>query len=121
MRRRAADITVRERLYQLVEDERGTLSSARVGLWCAVSLTTATLALDLWLTLTNAPARVPNTAYALLGSMLTAFVAWAAGPRIAQYLGPQVGAVASGLAGAARDAITKRRTDGADDGTEPTP
>ena len=40
---------------------------------------------------------VPNAAYALLGTIFTGLLAWAAGPRIAQYLLPQIGAVAQGI------------------------
>lgn len=36
----------------------------------------------------------------LLGSALLGFMAWAAGPRMAQYIGPQIGSVASGIASA---------------------
>jgi hypothetical protein len=35
--------------------------------------------------------------------MFVAFASWAAGPRIAEYLAPQLGAVVQGLASAVRD------------------
>jgi len=45
---------------------------------------------------------VPNAAYALLGTIFTGLLAWTAGPRIAQYLGPQIGAVAKGIGDAVK-------------------
>jgi hypothetical protein len=45
---------------------------------------------------------VPEPAYSLLGALTVGLVAWAGGPRMAQYLAPQVGAVASGIAQAAK-------------------
>jgi len=93
------------RLEQLIEDEKKKLSASRVGLWITVTLTIVTIAIDVYLTLHAAKAFIPNTVYALEGTMFTAFATWAAGPRIAQYLGPQVGQVATGIAAAARDAL----------------
>ena len=40
---------------------------------------------------------VSNAVYALLGTVFTGLLAWSAGPRIAQYLLPQIGAVAQGI------------------------
>ncbi|MDB4876477.1 MAG: hypothetical protein JWM41_2923 [Gemmatimonadetes bacterium] len=91
-------------LRQLVEDEKQKLSAARVGLWITVVLALATVGVDVALTLGRAKALIPNTVYGLEGTMFTVFASWAAGPRIAQYLGPQVGQVAAGLASAVRDA-----------------
>ena len=45
---------------------------------------------------------VPEPAYVLLGSLVIGLLAWAAGPRTAQYLAPQIGAVASGIAQAVK-------------------
>ena len=45
---------------------------------------------------------VPNAAYALLGTIFTGLLAWTSGPRIAQYLGPQIGAVAKGIGDAVK-------------------
>ncbi len=100
------------RLHELIEDERHHLSSARCGLWFTVALAALTVATDVYLTAgTTLTARIPNPVYGLEGTMFTVFAAWAAGPRIAQYLGPQVGAVASGLAAAVRDARLPSRSD----------
>ncbi len=99
------------RLHQLIEDERRKLSASRVGLWSTMALALITIAVDVYVVLSGGKVFVPNTVYALEGTMFTAFAAWAAGPRIAQYLGPQVGAIASGIASAVRDARLPSRND----------
>ncbi|MEA3244798.1 MAG: hypothetical protein U9Q74_01450 [Gemmatimonadota bacterium] len=104
------------RLGELIHDEKGKLSVARCGLWLTIGVALVVMAVDVHLVVSGAEARVPNTVYALLGTMFTAFAAWAGGPRIAQYLAPQVGQVASGIAAAARDPIAARRKQAADDG-----
>lgn len=86
----------------LVEDERGALSSARTGMWATVLVAYVSIGVDLYLVLTGGKHFVPNTVYGVLGTMFLAFASWAAGPRIAQYLGPQIGAVAQGLGAATR-------------------
>jgi len=91
------------RLQQLVEDEGFHLSAARVGMWLTVLLAFATVGIDAGLTIARAPALLPNTIYGLEGTMFVAFASWAAGPRIAEYLAPQLGAVVQGLASAVRD------------------
>jgi hypothetical protein len=78
-------------------DEQGDKSLGRVCLTCALVFTGALIAADTFL-----PVEVPAEAYALLASLLMGLVAWVAGPRIARYVGPQVGAVASGVASAGR-------------------
>ena len=90
-------------IRQLVSDERNNLSSARVGLWVTVLLGMFCIGVDAALTLGRSSVRLPNTAYALLGTMFTVFASWAAGPRIAQYIGPQIGQIAAGLGASARD------------------
>ena len=102
---------MRFRLNQLVEDEKGKLSAARVGLWITVGVSLVNFGVDVYLTLIAGKARIPNTVYALEGTMFTAFAAWAAGPRIAQYIGPQIGQVASGIAAAVRDARLPSKDD----------
>ena len=79
-------------ILQILADEKGNLSAARVLLVAALAFTAAIIVADslLW-------ADVPNAAYALLGTIFTGLLMWTAGPRIAQYLGPQIGAVASGI------------------------
>ena len=90
------------RWSDLVKDERGALSSARCGLWVTVALALLTVGVDVWLTLHGSKVSIPNPAYALEGTMFTVFATWAGGPRIAQYIGPQIGQVASGIGSALR-------------------
>ena len=82
---------------EILSDERGSLSAARTFLFASLAFTAIIIVADslLW-------AEVPNAAYALLGTVFTGLLAWTAGPRIAQYIGPQIGAVASGIAKAVR-------------------
>jgi len=79
-------------LKQLLADEKGKLSAARTFLAVCLSFTGFIILMDsiFW-------GDVPNAAYALLGTIFTGLLAWAAGPRIAQYLLPQIGAVAQGI------------------------
>ena len=82
-------------LKDILKDERGSLSAARISLFVSLAFTAAIIVADslLWAT-------VPNAAYALMGTIFTGLLAWAAGPRIAQYILPQIGAVTSGIAAA---------------------
>lgn len=79
-------------IRQILSDERGNLSAARVLLTASLAFTAAIIVADslLW-------AEVPNAAYALMGTILTGLLGWSAGPRIAQYILPQIGAIASGI------------------------
>jgi hypothetical protein len=79
-------------IRQILADEKGNLSAARVLLVASLAFTAVIIIADslLW-------ADVPNAAYALLGTIFTGLLAWTAGPRIAQYFGPQLGAMASGI------------------------
>ena len=83
-------------IKEILTDERGTLSAARVLLTASRVFIAVIIVLDstIW--------DVPDPAYALLGSWGIGLLAWAGGPRVAQYLAPQVGAVASGIAQAAK-------------------
>lgn len=89
-------------LRELVSDEKGHLSTARVGLWVTMALAILTVGVDVALTVAAARAFIPNPVYALEGTMFTVFAGWAAGPRIAQYLLPQVGQIAQGIGASAR-------------------
>lgn len=86
---------------ELVQDERGRLSSARVLLWLW-SLVSLALVVTTWRT-------VPNAVLAFLSGVEIALIAWAAGARIAQYLAPQIGATASAVGQSLRDAVQRRR------------
>jgi len=75
--------------HGVLHDERGALSSARVGLWTVLAFTG-------WYIVSHD--KPDGAVLSLLGSVLIGFMAWAGGPRMAQYLGPQIGAVAQGIA-----------------------
>ena len=79
-------------ILQILSDERGKPSAARVLLVGEMLYTGILILFDivLW-------GDVSNAIYALLGTVFTGLLAWAAGPRIAQYLLPQIGAVAQGI------------------------
>ena len=83
-------------MIEIVKDERGSLSAARVFLAVSLVFTGVIIVLDstVW--------DVPEAVYSLLGGLAVGLVAWAGGPRVAQYLGPQVAGVASGIAQAVR-------------------
>ena len=83
-------------IKEILRDERGTPSAARTFLFGSLMFTGTLIVFDstIW--------DVPEPAYVLLGSLVVGLLAWAGGPRVAQYLGPQVGAVASGIAQAVR-------------------
>lgn len=94
---------MRFRLHELLTDERAKLSAARTGLWITVAMALVTVGLDLYMTWLGGKATIPNTVYSLEATMFMAFASWAGGPRIAQYLGPQIGSAATGIAAAIRD------------------
>lgn len=96
-----------------LHDERGQRSAARTFLLWALVYQGAYLAV--W-------GRQDDT----LGVVCTFFAAidtplivWAAGPRIAQYLGPQAGAIVQGVAESAKALTAKIRARRGADGTEP--
>lgn len=78
----------------MLRDERGKVSTARLAFWLTLLVTLTLCILDA----VRDDVTVPVAAYSLLGSLCVALAAWAGGPRIAQYLGPQVGRVASSIA-----------------------
>jgi hypothetical protein len=75
----------------VLRDEQGSWSSARIGLWSVLVFTA-------WYIISHDK---PDTGVlSLLGSALLGFMGWAGGPRVAQYLLPQIGAAAQGIASA---------------------
>ena len=86
-------------IREVLTDEKGSLSAARTFLLGSLVFTGAliVLASTVW--------EVPGTAYTLLGSLVVGVVAWAGGPRVAQYVAPQIGAVASGIAKAIKEPV----------------
>ena len=112
-------MTAKERrfdLRELVSDERHHLSSARIGVWVTLLCAIAVGGVDIWLTVTAAHFRIPNAVYSLFGTMFMAFASWAAGPRIAQYIGPQIGQVAQGIGASNRDQPPYPTMDKGEDG-----
>lgn len=91
------------RFYDLVKDEKGALSSARCGMWLTMLLAIIAGGVDIHLVLQGSTVSVPNAIYATLSTMFMAFASWAAGPRIAQYIGPQLGQIAQGIGVSNRD------------------
>lgn len=85
-----------------ITDERGSISTARIGIWLTLIAIFATVYVDIVLTIIDASSRVPNTTYSILSAMFIAFAGWAGGPRVAQYLG-KPSEVAKALANAVRD------------------
>lgn len=75
-------------MSNVVKDEQGSWSSARIGMWTNLA------AIYLYVLLAEVPSPV---VLAPLASIELGFMGWAAGPRIAQYLLPQIGAVAQGI------------------------
>lgn len=86
---------MKDEWYQTLTDEKGKLSAARVLLLLHEVFTATLIVFDvvMW-------GSVSSDVYSLLGVIFTGLLAWSAGPRIAQYLLPQIGAVAQGIASA---------------------
>ena len=83
-------------LKEILADERGNPSAARTFLFGSLVFTGTIIVLD------SVMLAVPEIAYTLLGSLNVGLLAWAGGPRVAQYLAPQIGAVAAGIAKAVK-------------------
>ena len=84
------------RIKEILADERGTVSAARTFLLGVLLFTGTIIVLD------SLILAVPEIAYTLLGSLNVGLLAWAGGPRVAQYLAPQIGSVAAGIAKAVK-------------------
>jgi hypothetical protein len=98
----------------LLRDEQGNWSSARCAFWVTLVVTLALIVFD-----SCGVVAMAGAAYTLLGSLVIALASWAAGPRIASYLAPQIGKVGAAIASASAK-VVERRKQGTDDGTEPT-
>lgn len=75
----------------LLRDEKGSVSSARCAFWVNQILLTFVVLVDL------SGVAVGNVVYATLSTVFLACASWAAGPRIAQYLAPQISASAKAI------------------------
>lgn len=82
-------------MREWLEDESGKPSAAR-------RLLTATLAVALLLATCDAiepvPVAIPAAGYSLLSTVIVALIAWAGGPRVAEYVGTQLGQIAEAIA-----------------------
>lgn len=83
------------KLPELLQDETGSSSTARVAFWLTLLVTLVLCILDA----IREDVTVPTPAYSLLGTTVLALAGWAGGPRVLQYLGPQLGKVAGGISG----------------------
>ena len=83
-------------LSEILKDERGSFSAARTFLFGSLVFTGTIIVLD------SLVLAVPEIAYTLMGSLNVGLLAWAGGPRVAQYLAPQIGSVAAGIAKAVK-------------------
>jgi hypothetical protein len=82
-------------ILEILSDEQGKPSAARILLCVSLGFTMSIITLDAFFV------SIPNAAYSLLGVVFTGLLAWTAGPRIARYLAPQIGALAKGISSAA--------------------
>jgi len=82
----------------LISDERDKPSTARCAFWLILVWTILMITLDGLDVI-----ELSSAAYTLLGTAFTFITVWAAGPRMVQYLGPQIGR--------AVDAISKAKAD----------
>lgn len=94
-------------MREIFQDESGSFSSARCLLWLWSAVTLWAVAFDAL----HSGDPVSNAAWATLSGVEVALIAWAGGPRIAQYLGPTVGQVAAGVAAAVRERLPSRDDD----------
>jgi hypothetical protein len=96
-----------------LQDERGTRSSARALLWIVVLNAIAIAWADI------ITADVENAVYAFLSGLITALACGAWGPRVAQYLAPQMAGTARAIGEALRSKGAYARDP--KKGIEPTP
>lgn len=97
----------------ILEDERGSRSAARTFLlWCLVY---EAIYLAIW----GRQSETLGVVVTFFAAIDTPLIIWAAGARIAQYLGPQAGAIVQGVAESAKAMSAKIRARRNPDGTEP--
>ncbi len=82
-----------------LQDERGKPSTSRKALMVSLAVSFSLLILDA-LTVRVA---LTQMHYSFMAGTNTALIAWAGGPRIAQYVGPQISKVASAVGRARND------------------
>jgi hypothetical protein len=96
-----------------LRDERGQQSAARTFLLWALVYQAA------YLVLWGREEDTLGVTCTFFAAIDTPLIIWAAGPRIAQYLGPQAGAIVQGVAESAKALAAKIRARRGADGTEP--
>ena len=85
-------------LRELLSDEAGGLSSARSSFWLTLVVALGVIVADGL----SSDITVPEPGYTLLGMIVGMVGVWAAGPRIAQYLGPALGSMVQGIGSSRR-------------------
>ena len=85
-------------LSSLLRDEQGAWSSARCAFWLTLLVTLSLVGAAAF-----GRAALSSDAYSLLGTVVLALAGWAGGPRVAQYLFPQLGGVAKAIGDAKGD------------------
>lgn len=98
-------------LRELVSDERGYLSSARIGMWTTMAILAVCVGVDIGMTIQRSHSHLPNVVYSTLGTMFVAFAGWAAGSKYATAWG-RLGEIGQGIGAsnitAALDGVTER-------------
>lgn len=89
------------KLSDLIRDERGNLSTARVLLWVWSLVAMGLVVLKY--------RDMPNPVLSFFSGILIALISWAGGARIAQYIAPQMGSTAQAVGQSLRETIAKRR------------
>jgi hypothetical protein len=86
---------INDLMSQFFSDEKGKPSAARMLLSACLLFTAVLIVFDsmLW-------GNVSGEVYSLLSVVFTGLLAWCAGPRISQYILPQIGAIAAGVSAA---------------------
>lgn len=87
-----------------LKDERGNRSSARLSWWITLLFTLLMITID-----TFSKIDLPAPAYAFLTTVVMFCGGWCAGPRIMQYVAPQISSAAKVVA----EAATHRHDPGA--------
>lgn len=87
----------------LLSDEQSKKSTARLAFWVVLLADLAAIAIDIILTPVSAGS------LALLTTLTVFTTSWAAGPRIAQYLAPQIGGALGAVSSALRAGEETRR------------
>lgn len=97
----------------VLQDERGSQSAARTFLlWCLVY---EAIYLAIW----GRQEETLGVVVTFFAAVDTPLIIWAAGARIAQYLGPQAGPIVQGVAESAKALAERIRARRNPDGTEP--